>query len=49
MLGTQSHNNNRTDHFVLIMPRLASNVRQTSMVSNEFLKKLKEMEELLIP
>ena len=47
LFGTQSRNNTRTELIVLITPRVANNVGQAKMVSDEFRKKLKQTEELL--
>ena len=47
LFGTQSRNTTKTELVVLITPRVANNVGQAKMVSDEFRKKLKEAEELL--
>ena len=47
LFGTQSTNNVKTELVVLITPRVAQNVGQAKMVSDEFRKKLKEAEKLL--
>lgn len=47
LFGTQSRNNTKTELVVLITPRVANNVGQAKMVSDEFRKKLKEAEDLL--
>jgi general secretion pathway protein D len=47
LFGTQTIENTRTELVVLITPRVANNVVQSKMVSDEFRKKLKEAENLL--
>ena len=47
LFGTQSRNNTKTELVVLITPRVANNVGQAKMVSDELRKKMKQAEELL--
>ena len=47
LFGTQSRNNVKTELVVLITPRVAQNVGQAKMVSDEFRKKLRDVEKLL--
>ena len=47
LFGTQNRSNTKTELIVLITPRVANNVGQAKMVSDEFRKKLKQTEELL--
>jgi general secretion pathway protein D len=47
LFGTQSRNSTKTELVVLITPRVANNVGQAKLVSDEFRKRLREAEELL--
>jgi len=47
LFGTKSRNNIKTELIVLITPRVANNVGQAKVVSDEFRKRMKEAEELL--
>ena len=47
LFGTQSRSNTKTELIVLITPRVANNVGQAKLVSDEFRKRLREAEDLL--